>query len=71
MATETDRRLEEALVELAEHYERAMTRQAEQNERLEAELQRFAAQVTRLEQRVNTLGRDYAGLASALRERSR
>ena len=33
--SEIDRRLAGALADLAEHYERAMTRQAEQNEQLQ------------------------------------
>ena len=73
--TEISRRLEEALTDLAEHYEAAMMRQAEQNERLAAQNERLKRQVRtlretvarldagseRLRQQVTNLARDYAG----------
>lgn len=89
--SEITRRWEEALTDLAEHYDRAMTRQAEQNAQLQRQVKALLAEVKSLrrqvEQRrrddaslkrqadalqkqVTSLGRDYAGLASALRERS-
>ena len=53
--TEITRRLEEALTDLAEHYEQAMKQQADQNEQLQRQ--------------VNALARDYAALAKALQGR--
>ena len=53
--SEIDRRLAGALADLAEHYERAMTRQAELG--------------GRLQRQVNDLARDYAALADTLHGR--
>ena len=46
--SEIDRRLAGALADLAEHYERAMTRQAEQNEQLQLQVKTLRSHVEQL-----------------------
>ena len=69
--SEIDRRLAGALADLAEHYERAMTRQAEQLQvkTLRSHVEQLAELGGRLQRQVNDLARDYAALADTLHGR--
>ena len=71
--SEIDRRLAGALADLAEHYERAMTRQAEQNEQLQVKtLRSHVEQLAELEGRLQRQVNDLAlGLRRARRHVAR